>query len=1240
MDVSASPTPRISSSSTCTIRSITSSHRPSLVCLNSRILGYHGVSSRSVSQRQSAARGVAIHTGTPKAPDTIATTGPAPTASGIGEGDLTRVVQHVDATAADDRVTQNLFDFRDRLIATKQGAQATETDGANRLITYFNLDNLGETAATFTYAGDGVSLNDFTNWTLSGTDPSKLRAYNVNLFDDQGRVYQGQQFSVDPSNGTVGSDLVSNTVFDHRGDVIASFAPGGLVTKHSFDGADRDIKDSTTDGGVLSGAAQPGTSGGWTAASSTSGDVVIEQTLNTFDGDSNQIEAEQRQRFDDDPTTATGDLAGPSGGNLASRDYFNGGYFDGADRLTDTVNVGTNSGTAWTRPSTAPTGSDIVLVNHTDYDNGGRVLDTIDPRGIKSGNFYDLMGRTTESIAAWDGTQNPTPTNSTNQITNYTFDGNGDVLTMTAVQPTGGTTPNQTTAYVYGTTGTIGTNLFSNDLVAQVDYPDKTTGNAAIVASEQQSFGYNFQGDKTTFTDQNGTTHTYNFDVLDRLTADIVTALGSGVDGAVRRLGFSFNDAGLPYQQTSYSDTGGNTVVNQVQDAYNGYGQLVTQYQEHSGAVNTATSLKVQYVYSQPTGANFSRMTAMIYPNGRQLDDVYNSGLDTTISRVSGLSDDSGSAAGNDQSLTYLGLNTIVQALDGNGIELTYIKQTGESNGDAGDKYIGLDRFGRVVDQRWIPVSAPNSPTDRFQYGYDRDSNVLYKSNLVNSLMSELYHANSAASGDDNTAYDPLARLTAFHRGTLSASGNNGATLDTVSTPAGLIRSDETWSLDALGNWSGFAINGTPASNTFNAQNQETNAGGGVLTYDNNGNMISDDFGQILKYDAWNRLVSVSGGASMIYAYAADGNLIQRTLSGVTTDFYVSQQGQNLEERQGSTVTNQYVWGLAYVNDLVLRDDNSTGGDYGLTGSGLGERIYVQHDANWNVTALTNTAGAVLERYIYTPYGLRETMDPNWNLLYIGQADYNWMYGFQGGWYEFSDRVMRFGARNYSPTLGRWMQQDPAGYIDGANIYTFVVDHPESTVDPTGFDYYWLGGGSAIFYNLPYDLYGYTPPSDNDATGDDILIEFFNMVGPRDRYFGPDAFMTDVIKDHKGVNSARQQAQDALKQLKCKPCDQQPQSLPPIKIDFGPTNPIWDISRMVWNRWSRGRGGNMGFVGSYHGTITFTKVSCGHYQMHFHIDNTTSYESGGNNGPPNRPIRQHWYWDENWDMGPTIGPKK
>ncbi len=77
---------------------------------------------------------------------------------------------------------------------------------------------------------------------------------------------------------------------------------------------------------------------------------------------------------------------------------------------------------------------------------------------------------------------------------------------------------------------------------------------------------------------------------------------------------------------------------------------------------------------------------------------------------------------------------------------VTYIKQTGESNGAAGDQYAGLDRFDRIVDQRWY-MTSNSTNTDRFKYGYDQNNNVMYKENVVNTAESELYHANGGTSG-------------------------------------------------------------------------------------------------------------------------------------------------------------------------------------------------------------------------------------------------------------------------------------------------------------------------------------------------------------------------------------------------------------------------------------------------------------------------------------------------------------
>jgi RHS repeat-associated protein len=41
-------------------------------------------------------------------------------------------------------------------------------------------------------------------------------------------------------------------------------------------------------------------------------------------------------------------------------------------------------------------------------------------------------------------------------------------------------------------------------------------------------------------------------------------------------------------------------------------------------------------------------------------------------------------------------------------------------------------------------------------------------------------------------------------------------------------------------------------------------------------------------------------------------------------------------------------------------------------------------------------------------------------------------------------------ARNYDPSLGRWINQYPAGYINGVNTYQFVMSNPVGNVDPEG----------------------------------------------------------------------------------------------------------------------------------------------------------------------------------------------
>ena len=137
-------------------------------------------------------------------------------------------------------------------------------------------------------------------------------------------------------------------------------------------------------------------------------------------------------------------------------------------------------------------------------------------------------------------------------------------------------------------------------------------------------------------------------------------------------------------------------------------------------------------------------------------------------------------------------------------------------------------------------------------------NNPLYRDNLVSPAFGELYHASGAGNG-----YDGLNQLTGFSRGVLSDTNADGVP-DTVASPG----HSQSWSLDALGNFSGVTTDGTTQTRTHNQQNEITSiSGSGAVSYDADGNLTADGSGKAFAYDAWNRLVRVTSGGSTIAAY-------------------------------------------------------------------------------------------------------------------------------------------------------------------------------------------------------------------------------------------------------------------------------------------------------------------------------------------------------------------------------------
>ena len=91
--------------------------------------------------------------------------------------------------------------------------------------------------------------------------------------------------------------------------------------------------------------------------------------------------------------------------------------------------------------------------------------------------------------------------------------------------------------------------------------------------------------------------------------------------------------------------------------------------------------------------------------------------------------------------------------------------------------YAGFDRHGRVKQQAWVDYNGQNpADVEKFAYGYDRNSNRLYRQNLIDPNFSELYQPNDANEFGSNRPYDGLDRLREFRRGILSDDKKSVAT--------------------------------------------------------------------------------------------------------------------------------------------------------------------------------------------------------------------------------------------------------------------------------------------------------------------------------------------------------------------------------------------------------------------------------------------------------------------------------
>lgn len=172
-------------------------------------------------------------------------------------------------------------------------------------------------------------------------------------------------------------------------------------------------------------------------------------------------------------------------------------------------------------------------------------------------------------------------------------------------------------------------------------------------------------------------------------------------------------------------------------------------------------------------------------------------------------------------------------------------------------------------------------------------------------------------------------------------------------------------------------------------------------------------------------MISTNGAATAVFQYDGMGRRMTKTVSGASTSFLYD--GLNVvQELAGASPTANLLTGLS-IDEIFSRIDAS--GSRSFIADGLGSTL-----------ALLDSVGVIQTQYTYEPFGKTVvTGSSSGNpFQYTGRENDN-----AGAYY--------YRARYYSPSLQRFISEDPLGFAGGdVNLAGFVGDNPTNYVDPLG----------------------------------------------------------------------------------------------------------------------------------------------------------------------------------------------
>jgi len=1074
-----------------------------------------------------------------------------------GPGLVTQRILRPDTNSANNRMTTFTYDWRKRLIVQENALPPHRV---------FGYDNAGHVVGIASYS-NATGLD-------ADTVPSQASAaridYAERIFNTRGQLKEAKRHKITQSGGSAGAStdtISSKRWFDGEGRLVKT--AGAEVLKSVYDSLGREIREYViaTDGG-------DSTFDHAKTVDGANPDTVLEERQYLYDNTNKTGTLTMSVEIERNPldTSTTGSLDTDSSmavvdpANLKGRAQISAYFYDSLDRLANSVSIGNIGSTTFNRgnhtdTSTLPSGSLIAV---TSYWPDGELNEVTDPKGVKAKYYHDAATRRTKSISNYvNGTPGP---DDDDQVIEYGYT-NGLMTSLAARMAS--SSDDQVTTYTYGVTPaqTPASTITSNRLLQKVAYPDSATSDDVV------RYAYNALGEIVAKKDQNGVVISKSYDKLGRETARSASVPStSGIDTAVLRIAMAYQSRGAIDTVTQYDAATGGNVVDEVKFSYDEWGNLSEFRQDvdsvvesSSGSGNNRGSFGVAYLYAKApstTGRSLIRRTQAQFKAAsaafRTINYGYgsNNSIADHASRVATVSVGSATVASYD----YLGSDHLVGTmLDQPDVSMRLFSLSGTTY-----SYPGLDQHDRPTRWDWkrMATSGGSSVYD-YSIAYDANSNP---TSTIDNLTERQLGANAGKHLFDVIyGLDDLNRVISAEEGHKSGS----SILSGYRT-----RQETWPDLSPTGNWQNRFLDANgdgdytdaddrdeiAANNTFNKANEwtarrvkkspSTNYDDYSYTYDPAGNLVGESVTKVragsgnqlasrqFVYDAFGRLVKVvnpmlsEGGEDRIAQYKYNG-LGFRTMAQYDEDvdgvFEASERvyfAYDERWRMIASFRNQdanpkeaFVYhaagkagrgGASYIDSVILRDRNTTGGWTGSAGTTLDERRFYLQNWRADVIAVIKDDGDPVEYVRYSSYGepivypvadvnrdgivggadsddfydLFTEGNSSWNrsavsidlnrngTLFDDDTLFNESYlansgksgagrlshdsvlnrkGYAG--YEWDPFVGVFHVRHraYLPQIGRWSRRDPIYYAGGTmNLYKYVNSMPIALVDSQG----------------------------------------------------------------------------------------------------------------------------------------------------------------------------------------------